>query len=83
MEVADEKLLTNLSNHIVVCGIHSSIFHFILPLRAKYLKSYMQDIVIISPVTSIPIDIWDSISRFRRIYLITGSPLSKDILKKA
>ena len=29
-----------LSNHIVVCGLHSSIYHFILPLRAKYLKSY-------------------------------------------
>jgi hypothetical protein len=29
-----------LSNHIVVCGFHSSIYHFILPLRAKYLKSY-------------------------------------------
>ena len=24
-----------LSNHIVVCGLHSSIYHFILPLRAK------------------------------------------------
>ncbi len=29
-----------LKNHIVVCGFHSSIYHFILPLRAKYLMSY-------------------------------------------
>jgi len=25
-------------NHIIVCGIHSSIKNFIMPLRAKYLK---------------------------------------------
>jgi hypothetical protein len=29
-----------LSNHIVVCGFHSSMYHFILPLRAKYLMNY-------------------------------------------
>ena len=27
-------------NHIVVCGIHSAIKSFIMPLRAKYLKDY-------------------------------------------
>lgn len=25
-------------NHIVVCGIHSAIKQFIMPLRAKYMK---------------------------------------------
>jgi len=25
-------------NHIIVCGIHSSIQDFIMPLRARYLK---------------------------------------------
>ena len=29
---------TEITNHIVVCGIHPSIYYFILPLRAKYLK---------------------------------------------
>ena len=62
-----------LSNHIVVCGLHSSIYHFILPLRAKYLKSYQQDIVIISPF--IKKDIWEGISRFPRVYFVEGSPL--------
>ena len=28
-------------NHIVVCGIHPSIYYFLLPLRAKYLKEYL------------------------------------------
>jgi hypothetical protein len=27
-------------NHIVVCGVHSAIKSFIMPLRAKYLKEY-------------------------------------------
>lgn len=28
------------TNHIVLCGIHSSIYYFILPLRARYLKEF-------------------------------------------
>lgn len=36
-EVSEDRLFQNIRNHIVVCGIHSSILHFILPLRAKYL----------------------------------------------
>ena len=39
MEVSEDHLLQKLVNHIVVCGIHSSITHFVLPLRAKYLES--------------------------------------------
>ena len=39
-EVLIKGTSVKLSNHIVVCGLHSSIYHFILPLRAKYLKSY-------------------------------------------
>ena len=27
-----------ITNHIVLCGIHHAIYYFILPLRAKYLK---------------------------------------------
>lgn len=26
-----------ITNHIVVCGLHASIYYFLLPLRAKYL----------------------------------------------
>lgn len=39
MDVGDSQNFEKLNNHIVVCGIHSSIMHFILPLRAKYLES--------------------------------------------
>lgn len=30
----------HVKNHIVVCGIHSAIKSFIMPLRARYLKEY-------------------------------------------
>lgn len=83
MEVSEEKELKKLSNHIIVCGIHSSLYHFILPLRAAYLKNYLQDIVIISPLDTIPPQIWDSISRFTNIYLVFGSPLDKSVLRRA
>lgn len=83
MEVGEEHLLQKLKNHIVVCGIHSSIMHFILPLRAKYLKSQQQDIVIITPIQTIPSYIWDTISKFPRIFLVNGSPLLVEVLRRA
>ena len=83
IEASDEKKLRKLKNHIVVCGIHSSIYHFILPLRAKYLKTYLQDIVIITPTEVVPNNIWDSISHFQKIFLIYGSCLDRNILRKA
>ena len=30
----------DVKNHIIVCGIHSEIKSFIMPLRAKYLKKH-------------------------------------------
>ena len=83
MEASDEKKLLKLQHHIVVCGIHSSIYHFVLPLRARYLKDYLQDIVIINPTETVPKQIWDAISCFKRIFLIYGSPLDRNVLRKA
>lgn len=77
-------------NHIVVCGIHSAIRSFIMPLRAKYLKEYqLQKIVIITGEPNekggnqIDPSIWNSISRFKYIYLVNGSPLKQETLLKA
>jgi hypothetical protein len=52
-----------------------------LPLRAKYLKSYQQDIVIIYP--DFDREIWEKIARFPRVYIIEGSPLSYETLHLA
>lgn len=30
----------NIRNHIIVCGIHSSIEDFIMPLRSRVLKEF-------------------------------------------
>jgi hypothetical protein len=39
----------NIRNHIIVCGLHTSIEEFIMPLRSKYLKeNQLQKIVIIT-----------------------------------
>ena len=81
MEACDERKLSKLSDHIVVCGIHTSIRYLILPLRAKYLRNYLQDIVIIMPKETVPKQIWDTISEFRRIFLVYGSPLERNVLR--
>jgi len=39
----------SVKNHIIVCGIHSAIKSFIMPLRKRYLKDHqLQKIVIIT-----------------------------------
>ena len=47
------------------------------------MESKQQDIVIITPIQMIPAEIWDTISRFPKIFLINGSPLLLDVLRKA
>ncbi|EAR83473.2 cation channel family protein (macronuclear) [Tetrahymena thermophila SB210] len=71
---------TDVKNHILLCGFHPSIYYFILPLRAKYLKEY-QHIVILSDQK--PTQMWDSISRFPFITYIQGSPYVKQDLINA
>lgn len=71
---------TKIRKHIVLCGLHSSVYHFILPLRAKYLKK-LQPIVI---VTDQPMaEIWSSINRFQDIFLVEGSPFEQINLWRA
>ena len=51
MEVTTVSFENNphVRNHIVVCGVPSSIKSFILPLRAKYLAEYqLQKVVLIT-----------------------------------
>ena len=84
MDVTVTTTLQNdskVKNHIIVWGIHWSIKHFILPLRAKYLQNY-QYIVIVSQ-GSIPLSIWDDIKNFAMILLVNGSPLEQESLLKA
>jgi len=69
-------------NHVIVCGVHPSLIHFILPLRAKYLgKENMKYIVILAP--QLPQKLYNSFSRFPRMIFIQGSPLLQENLFRA
>ena len=69
-------------NHILVCGIHPSLFYYILPLRAKYLgKENLKYIVILT--TNMTQELWDTLSVFEDIILINGSPLIIEDLLRA
>lgn len=65
----------NITNHIVVCGIHPSIYYFLLPLRAKYLKE-LQYVVILSPDPPTN-EMWDYLSRFPKLIYIKVKPFSQ------
>ena len=72
---------TKVKDHIVVCGIHSALYSFILPLRARYLKEIM-NIVILNPEPPSP-DLWSQISIFPSIFYVRGSPLVHEDLARA
>jgi len=72
---------SDITNHIVVCGIHPSIYYFLLPLRASYLTE-LQYVVILSPDPPSN-DIWEGLNRFPKIIYIKGSPLVDEDLQRA
>ena len=69
------------TDHILVCGIHPSMYYFILPLRAKYLNR-IQHIVILNPERPNN-NLWQSINIFPNIVFIKGSPKSEEDLIRA
>eukprot|EP01022_Parablepharisma_sp_SALTPOND_P016481 TRINITY_DN2420_c0_g1_i1.p1 TRINITY_DN2420_c0_g1~~TRINITY_DN2420_c0_g1_i1.p1 ORF type:complete len:1016 (+),score=87.41 TRINITY_DN2420_c0_g1_i1:1170-4217(+) len=68
-------------NHIIICGASKNLYHFILPLRAKYLKD-VQPIVILSSA-EISSQFLKKIGMYPKIYRIVGSPLNPEDLKRA
>ena len=72
----------DISNHIIICGFHPALLHFILPLRAKYLQEEeLKWIIILSP--SLPSNLLKDLTRFKRIIYIQGSPLLPEDLFRA
>ena len=69
------------NEHIIVCGIHPSIYYFILPLRAKYLH-FHKPIVVLNPEPPSN-EVWESINRFPNIWYIKGSPKNMEDLYRA
>ena len=72
----------DISHHIIICGLHPALLHFILPLRAKYLQEdSLKWIVVLAP--SLPQSLFEAFSRFNRIIFIQGSPLLPENLFRA
>lgn len=77
--IKDSKEITN---HILVCGIHPNLFHFILPLRAKYLgEQNLKYIVILGE--NLSESLYNSFAKFPFIIYIQGSPLLPENLYRA
>ena len=72
----------DIKNHIIICGMHQELIHFILPLRSKYLpEKLLKWIVILAP--SLPQDIHDALSKFPKVIFIQGDPLYPENLFRA
>ena len=73
---------SDIKNHIIICGMHHELIHFILPLRNKYLpEKLLKWIVILAP--SLPEEIHDSLSKFPKVIFIQGDPLYPENLFRA
>ena len=69
----------DIHHHIVICGIHPALIHFILPLRNKYLpEKLLKWIVILSPF--LPQEIHETLCKFPKMIYIKGDPLDPDNL---
>ena len=73
---------SDIKGHIIICGMHHEIIHFILPLRAKYIpEKLLKWIIILAP--NLPSEIHDALSKFQKIIFIQGDPLYPDNLFRA
>ena len=72
----------DIKHHVIICGMHPEILHFILPLRAKYLtENMLKWIVILAPF--LPQEIYDTLIIFPKIIFIQGDPLHPENLFRA
>lgn len=73
---------TLIVNHIIVCGVHPALIHFLLPLRSKYLgEDNIRYIVILAE--NLPQMFYENLSKIPKIIYIKGSPLLPENLYRA
>jgi hypothetical protein len=71
-----------MENHLVIMGKGiSNLYDLIRPLRARYMGT-MRHIVILHPV-EIPYSIWTRISQFDGIFVVRGSSLEENDIRRA
>ena len=71
-----------IENHVIICGLVSSIEYFILALRTKIMGSSRPPIIIMT-TEQIKTEIWKKINLFEDVYFIRGSPLNPADLERA
>jgi len=72
----------DINHHIIICGMHNELLHFILPLRNKYIpEKLLKWIVILAPF--LPQDIHEVLCNFPKIIFIQGNPLLQENLIRA
>lgn len=89
MDMQDAVVKTSLQeempmveNHIIIIGKSlSSLYDLILPLRSKRLGA-LRHIIILYPY-DFPIDIWQRIAIFESIWLLRGSPLEEEDIRRS
>ena len=75
----DIKDRNDIKNHIIICGMHQELLHFILPLRSKHLpEKLLKWIVILAPL--LPQDIHETLNKFPKIIFVQGDPLYSENL---
>ena len=73
---------SDINHHIIICGMHKELLHFILPLRNKYIpEKLLKWIVILAPF--LPQDIHEVLCNIPKIIFIQGDPLLPENLIRA
>jgi hypothetical protein len=77
----EEQILNNISKHIVVCNLHSSIEIFIKAIRVKMIGVCPYMVILTNKLPSE--EIWSEIKQYKNIIIIQGSPLKKEDIIRA
>lgn len=77
--------LPNLSEHIIVCGNVTNLYHFVRTLRRRTIGIPRPIIILFHDThdTTVLEDAWRKIQHFVELYIVQGSPLEAGDLRRA
>ncbi|EKX45914.1 hypothetical protein GUITHDRAFT_138739 [Guillardia theta CCMP2712] len=75
--------LETMTGHVLICGMHNDLHHFVATLRPKHIsRDLLPPIVILNPELPPP-KLWNELCHFPGVYYIQGSPLETQDLVRA
>ena len=83
LQKAENFLIENLNNHIIICGISPNLKNLLMPLRASSMKIQQFPILIMDKRAHIPNEIWKEIEYYPDVYYIQGNPMKSKDLQRA